>query len=134
MRIFGFIVFFVVLGWLAPAEARIYCPLPEDGIWINPDATAKEITRIEIETTCIDEQVQARMRAFTKCIPRDCKWGWTPAELRDGGGFRVLLVGFLSSKELRVRAFRDVLDVQMLETPHDPARPDKREVYNLQRR
>lgn len=117
-----------------PAEARIYCPLPEDGIWINPDAKPKQLARLEIETKCANDQVDARIRAFTKCIPRDCKWGWTKAELRDGGGLRVLLIGFLSSKIIDVRGFGDSLNAYVTNVTNDGSLPDTTEAYTLKRR
>ncbi len=126
---------FLWLFLFAPsAEARIYCPLPEDGIWINPDAAAKELTRLEIETKCIDNRVQARIRAFTKCSPRDCKWGWTPAEVREGGGLRVMLIGFLGSKIIDVRAFSDRLDAFVTDVKHDPSLPGAVKSYTLRKR
>lgn len=113
---------------------RIYCPLPEDGIWVNPEAEPKELTRLEIETRCENNQVHARIRAYTSCIPRDCKWGWTKAELREGGGLRVLLVGFLSAKLVEVRAFGEMLDAYVTNIAHDPKIPDQTKSYNLRRK
>ncbi len=131
--LFLFLVFFA-LSVSSETEARVYCPLPEDGIWVNPKAKAKELSRLEIETKCIDDQVLARMRAFTKCAPRDCKWGWTKAELREGGGLSVLLVGFLSSKYIQVRRFGDYLDTLVIDAAHDEAIPRKKSTYNLIRK
>lgn len=131
MRAIAAVLFLLLLGWAVPSEARVYCPLPEDGVWINPKAVAKELVRLEIETKCVDDQVFARMRAFTKCIPRNCKWGWTKAELREGGGLQVHLIGFLSSKFISVRRFGDVLDTQVIDISHDEAIPRKEYVYNL---
>ncbi|EFO32826.1 putative serine/threonine kinase protein [Roseibium sp. TrichSKD4] len=133
MRVFLFAVLLFFLMAPAKAEGRIYCPLPEDGIWINENAKAKQISRIEIETKCVDDTVQARMRAFTKCIPRDCKWGWNKAELRDYGGLRSDLMGFLTAKVLFVRNFQGYLDVRLIEVPHDPNLPQSEESYTLTR-
>lgn len=133
MRCAALFLFLLLLGLASPSEARVYCPLPEDGIWVNPSAQPKEISRIEVETRCLDDQVHARMRAFTKCVPRDCKWGWTNAELRDGGGLRVLLVGFLSSKQISVRSFGDLLDALVIDISYDASIPSSEKTYNLQR-
>lgn len=122
----------ILTGLASPSGAQIYCPLPEDGIWVNPDAGAKEITRIEIESRCHDGRVDSRIRAFTSCIPRDCKWGWTRAELRDGGGLQVVLLGFLSRKVIRVRRFGDILDAHVLSIPYDRTQPRDEQTYNLQ--
>ncbi|MEJ8475180.1 serine/threonine protein kinase [Roseibium algae] len=115
-------------------EARIYCPLPEHGIWVNDSAAAKELSRLEIETKCVDDRLHARIRAFTKCYPRDCKWGWTKAKQRDGGGLTVMLIGFLGSKRVDVRGFDDRLDAYMTDISHDPAHPDKVKSYTLKRK
>ncbi|WP_209015356.1 hypothetical protein [Roseibium limicola] len=117
----------------AVAQGRIYCPLPEDGTWVNKTAAPKQLTRLEVETRCENDKVLARIRAFTSCVPRDCKWGWTKAEIREGGGFRVLLIGFLSAKLIDIRAMGDSLDAYVTEISHDPALPDDVKSYTLQR-
>lgn len=124
----------ILIGLAAPSGAQIYCPLPEDGVWVNPNAKPKEITRIEIESSCHDGRVDSRMRAFTSCIPRDCKWGWTAAEPRDGGGLQVALLGFLSSKLIQVRRFGDILDTHVLSIPYDRSLPRDNRTYNLKRK
>ncbi|MET1413214.1 serine/threonine protein kinase [Roseibium sp. HPY-6] len=113
---------------------RIYCPLPEDGIWINPDAEPKEISRIEVESKCENEQVLVRVRAFTSCIPRDCKWGWTKAELRSDGAIQVVLIGFLSSKKITLRAFGSLLDAHVVNVVNDLSEPETKRTYNLNRK
>lgn len=127
-------LFLFLIGLANPAEARIYCPLPEEGVWINTNREAKKITRVEVETKCVDDKVYARMRAFTACIPRDCKWGWTKAEEAPGGGLRVLLIGFLSSKLITVRRFGDMLDTHVLSFYYDRKIDRQEETYNLIRK
>ncbi|GAB4517026.1 MAG: hypothetical protein Tsb0019_16640 [Roseibium sp.] len=134
MRLFliatGFLLFLT-----APSLAqRVYCPLPEDGIWVNPDAAPKEISRVEVESRCVDDQVHVRVRAFTACIPRDCKWGWTKAERRSDGAIQVLLIGFLSSKQITLRAFGDLLDTHVVNVVNDLSEPRTEKTYNLQRK
>lgn len=116
----------------SPAE-RIYCPIPADGIWVNPDAEPKEISRIEIESRCENEQVSVRVRAFTSCVPRDCKWGWTEAEMSSDGAIQVLLIGFLSSKQITLKAFGDLLDTQVINIVNDLSEPRTENTYNLRR-
>jgi hypothetical protein len=124
----------LLLLFTAPSLAqRIYCPLPEDGIWVNPDAAPKEISRVEVESRCVDDQVHVRVRAFTACIPRDCKWGWTRAERRSDGAIQVLLIGFLSSKQITLRAFGDLLDTHVVNVVNDLSEPRTEKTYNLQR-
>ncbi|MTI00260.1 serine/threonine protein kinase [Roseibium sp. RKSG952] len=114
-----------------PANADAACPLPEDGVWVNPYAKRKEITRIEIESTCQDGTVRARVRAFTSCSPRDCKWGWTDADLRERGGLRVDLVGFLGTKAMTLTRFGNLLDAHVIDKPHDPDIAAQETTYNL---
>ncbi|MTI04260.1 serine/threonine protein kinase [Roseibium denhamense] len=108
--------------------------MPEDGVWENPDAAPKEISRIEIESRCENERVFTRVRAFTSCIPRDCKWGWTSAELRSDGAVQVILIGFLSSKQMTLKAFGDLLDTRVINITNDLSQPNVEKIYNLQRK
>ncbi|ADZ72642.1 hypothetical protein [Polymorphum gilvum] len=99
---------------------RIYCPIPEHGIWVDPKAKPKQVSRIEVESRCIDDRVILRARAFMRCSPRDCKWGWTDASLRPGGGgVRVQLSGFFGSRLIDMRAFDGHLEAYVTEIPHD---------------
>ncbi|WP_150495962.1 serine/threonine protein kinase [Roseibium aquae] len=136
MRVAVLLAMIMLSAALSPviAQERIYCPLPEHGTWVNRYAEPKQITRVEVETKCVDNRVEARIRAFTSCIPRDCKWGWTEATLRDDGSLSVNLIGFLRTKVLTVRAFGDMLDVQEVDVPHDEELPATKQVYNLERK
>ncbi|MEM9634224.1 MAG: serine/threonine protein kinase [Pseudomonadota bacterium] len=134
MRLIILAAGFLMLLCTPSLAQRIYCPIPEDGAWINPDAKAKEISRIEVESRCENEQVLVRVRAFTSCVPRDCKWGWTKAEMRSDGAIQVLLVGFLSSKQITLRAFGDLLDTHVINVINDQSAPRTEKTYNLQRK
>jgi hypothetical protein len=125
---------FLLLFSTPSSAQRIYCPLPEDGIWINAEAEPKEISRIEVESRCEDDRVDVRVRAFTSCIPRDCKWGWTRAEMRSDGAIKVLLIGFLSSKQLTLKVFGDILDARVVNIVNDLSEPRKVRTYNLRRK
>ncbi|MBO6891759.1 MAG: serine/threonine protein kinase [Roseibium sp.] len=133
MRLILFVFGLFLLSTSVSYAQRIYCPLPEDGAWVNPDAAPKEISRIEVESRCENEQVLVRVRAFTSCIPRDCKWGWTKAQLRSDGAIQVLLVGFLSSKQITLRAFGDLLDTHVINVTNDQSSPRTEKTYNLQK-
>ncbi len=134
MRLFLFMAVCLFLSTAPSAAQRIYCPIPEDGIWVNPDAEPKEISRVEVESKCENEQVFVRVRAFTSCIPRDCKWGWTEAELRSDGAVQVLLIGFLSSKKITLKAFGDLLDTHVVNVVNDLSEPRTEKTYNLSRK
>lgn len=128
------VISFLLLSSVPSQAQRIYCPLPEDGVWVNPDAKPKEISRIEVESKCENEQVFVRVRAFTSCIPRDCKWGWTKGELRSDGAIDVLLVGFLSSKQITLKAFGNLLDTHVINVVNDLSEPRTEKTYNLNRK
>ena len=134
MRLFLTACFFWCAFTATSLAQRIYCPIPEDGIWINKSAQPKEISRVEVESRCENEQVYVRARAFTSCSPRDCKWGWTKGELRSDGAVEVLLVGFLSSKKLTLKTFGDLLDVREATVLNDLSKPRVVKVYNLEKR
>lgn len=140
MRCAAFLVLLLTIAFALPgfsgpvAAQRIYCPIPEDGIWVNPAPAPKEISRLEVESRCENEQVRVRVRAFTSCVPRDCKWGWTKGELRSDGAVKVLLIGFLSSKQITLKAFGELLDTKVVNVVNDLSRPNVTEVYNLQRK
>ncbi|PVB61361.1 serine/threonine protein kinase [Labrenzia sp. 011] len=135
MRLIVLAAGFLLLSAVASlAQQRVYCPLPEDGIWVNKDAAPKQISRVEVESRCLDDQVHVRVRAFTACIPRDCKWGWTQAERRSDGAIQVLLIGFLSSKQLTLKVFGDMLDVHVISIVNDLSEPRREETFNLTRK
>jgi len=134
MRLVLFAICFLLTSAAPSLAQRIYCPIPEDGTWVNPDAAPKEISRIEVESHCENEQVLVRVRAFTSCIPRDCKWGWTKAEMRSDGAIQVLLIGFLSSKQLTLQAFGDLLDTRVINIVNDLSEPRTDKTYNLRRK
>lgn len=105
-RSIAFAFVFLMAGSALPVMAaeRIYCPLPEDGLWTASRPKPKALSRVEVQSTCFNDQITVRARAYTKCSPRDCKWGWTDAEFLPGGGVRVLLRGFFNSKLLEMHA------------------------------
>ncbi|WP_209000121.1 hypothetical protein [Pannonibacter tanglangensis] len=117
----------------AQTATRVYCPLPEEGIWVDKAAKWQELTRLEVEATCVDDRVQVRARAFMRCSPRDCKWGWTEAELRPGGGVRVRLEGFFGTRDIKMRAFGDNIEADVLVVPHDPLQQEELTSHILKR-
>jgi len=134
MRLILLAAGFLLVSAVPSLAQRIYCPIPEDGVWVNPDAAPKEISRVEVESRCQDEEVYVRVRAFTSCIPRDCKWGWTEGEMRSDGAIQVLLIGFLSSKQLTLKAFGDMLDTHVVNIVNDLSEPRTDMTFNLRRK
>ena len=134
MRLFILAAGIFLLSAAPSLAERIYCPIPEDGVWLNRQAEPKEISRIEVESRCENDQVFVRVRAFTSCIPRDCKWGWREAEMRSDGAIEVLLIGFLNSKQLTLKGFGDLLDVHVINIVNDLSEPKREKTYNLRRK
>lgn len=53
--------------------------------------------------------------------------------MRSDGAIQVLLIGFLSSKQLTLRAFGELLDVHVINVVNDLSEPRTETTYNLQR-
>jgi hypothetical protein len=114
----------VALAFLAPAslpaaatEAR--CQAPEDGRWINHNADLQQIRIIEIESRCRGNRTEMRMRAFTRCSPRDCKWGWTDAWRNDRGRIEASFPGLFGAREIQVIAMDRRIEALVTYRPHD---------------
>lgn len=105
----------------AAQEQRSYCPIPEHGTWVTRGAKPRELTQIEVTSRCENDRVFIRARAFTSCIPRDCKWGWTEAFYRADGSLRVELKGFYGVRVIDMRMFGDQrMEATVIADPHDP--------------
>ncbi|GGF02108.1 hypothetical protein H1W37_15095 [Stappia taiwanensis] len=100
-----------------------HCRIPEAGSWVNPAAQTRQIRRIEVTSACIDGEVMARMRAFTHCAPRDCKWGWTEASRRADGRLFARFEGFFSAREIVIVRMGERIEARVTTVPHDPREP-----------
>lgn len=100
------------------------CRIPEAGNWLNPAAQTRQIRRIEVTGICIDGQVTARMRAFTHCAPRDCKWGWTEASRQADGRLFARFEGFFSAREIAILRIDEHIEARVTTVPHDPRQPN----------
>jgi hypothetical protein len=106
------------------ARAQDPCRIAETGHWVNPSARTQQIRRIEIESHCEGGRVVARMRAFTKCSPRDCKWGWTEVYRTSNGRLFARFAGFFGSREIQVIPMGNRIEALVTIDPHDPKEPD----------
>ena len=72
-------------------------PAADEGTWANVDANSPGIARIELRgcepvTTCdgdvcsITHDAGWRTRAFGKCTPTNCDWGWSAGTFRLSSG------------------------------------------------
>lgn len=112
----------------AQTQAEHVCRIPEAGVWINDMAEVRQIRRIEIESFCEGEgenvRAAVRMRAFTRCSPRDCKWGWQPAYRTAGGRLIARFPGFFGAREIQVIFMGRRIEALVTIDPHDPTEPD----------
>lgn len=97
------------------------CRIPETGLWLNPNATTKQIHRIEIASHCERGRIVVKARAFTKCSPRDCKWGWTEAFRSDNGRLNADFTGFFGSRRIEMIPMGDRMEVLVTTDPHTHA-------------
>lgn len=82
------------------AENR--CRIPEAGRWYNPRAAMQQVRIIEIESHCSGGRIVSRMRVFTRCAPRDCKWGWTDAIRLTNGRLLARFPGLFGAREVEI--------------------------------
>lgn len=105
----------------AAQETASPCPVPEEGIWVTQNAKRKQLTQLEVKSRCDGQELTIRARAYTSCIPRDCKWGWTEAFYRADGSLRVELKGFYGMRIIDMRIFGDQrMEATVVADPHDP--------------
>ena len=77
-------------------QAHAQCAAqPEDGNWVNADASTNSLTRAELRFTCQDQILNGQpyppgppwhMHLWGKCSPSDCDWGTADAENVTVGG------------------------------------------------
>uniref|UniRef100_UPI003BA88B76 hypothetical protein n=1 Tax=Stappia sp. TaxID=1870903 RepID=UPI003BA88B76 len=101
----------------AAADER--CQVPEAGRWINRNADYQEIRILEIESHCRGKQIVMRMRAFTRCSPRDCKWGWTDAWRNASGRVEASFPGLFGAREIQVITMEKRIEALVTYRPHD---------------
>lgn len=101
------------------------CRVPETGHWRNPEAATKQIHRIEVASHCERGVIVVKARAFTKCAPRDCKWGWTDAIRTDNGRLTADFPGFFGARRVEMISMGDRMEVLVTVDPHDPLADDR---------
>ena len=120
------------------AQAQSYCEvrkseMPELGVWENPQAQLKDLSRLEIEGECVEERLVVRARAFTSCSPRDCKWGWSDGQRSFSGALTFRFGGFFKAKQVEVRPMGARIQAYVLTENHDPTISDITRSYLLVR-
>ncbi|QUS56093.1 hypothetical protein [Pseudovibrio brasiliensis] len=105
--------------------------MAELGNWENPKARLKELSQIEVEGECIDNQLVVRARAFTSCSPRDCKWGWAAGQLSFSGVLTFRFGGFFKAQYIELRPMGQRIQAYVRTENHDPTIPNKTRSYIL---
>ena len=114
----------VLLLTVDPARAEDACEVPEVGSWWNEHARNKQVRRVEVESVCENERPVIRMRVFTRCAPRDCKWGWQPAYRTRSGRLAARFPGFFGARSIEVIFMGKRIEVLVTINPHDPRQTD----------
>ncbi len=121
MLILSFIALLVCAPhFVAEARAKDRCRIPEVGHWYNSAAQIQQIRRIEIESHCSGGLIVSRMRAFTRCAPRDCKWGWTQAIRLTNGRLIARFPGFFGAREIEIISMGSRIEALVKIDSHDP--------------
>ncbi|WP_068085057.1 hypothetical protein [Polycladidibacter stylochi] len=120
------------IGSVAQA-ASSSCRPSEAGTWVNEQARPKQLSGLQIEAQCSGIDLSFRARAFTRCAPRDCKWGFTKGKRRQDGVLQFLFTGFFSSKTIVVRPMGQRLEVSVTTHFDDPSKPQILENYILEK-
>lgn len=77
--------------------------LPPAGIWANLKAKNHELIRLEITRICRTDQKKKdsslwEIRAYSRCMPRDCKWGREKAKMDAQGRLNVRFQTFSAER------------------------------------
>ena len=125
----------LAFGLARPAAACDVPPLA--GVWENPHATAtQDVTRLEIAHVC---QTRASggmsllhgktwtVRAFSKCAPRDCKWGREAGEVDAEGRLVVMFATFSARRTVYIRHAGHAVYVDVEVDYHNGKAKDRKE-------
>ncbi|AEV35132.1 hypothetical protein PSE_0620 [Pseudovibrio sp. FO-BEG1] len=129
--LFSTFAFFVSEGQAQTACEIRKSEMAELGKWENPKARLKELSQIEVEGECIDNQLVVRARAFTSCSPRDCKWGWAAGQLSFSGVLTFRFGGFFKAQYIELRPMGQRIQAYVRTENHDPTIPNKTRSYIL---
>lgn len=100
----------------SPVNAET-CEIHElEGSWVNVRAEKKTLHSIDVKTVCEQNSdiTKLKIRAFEKCHPRDCSWGWS--ELVDLGQGELVAVfkTFIAVRRLELSTIGNRLRVSVV--------------------
>ncbi|MBA5776962.1 hypothetical protein H2509_07435 [Stappia sp. F7233] len=124
MRAIVFAALMIMAGSTdAVAEDRA-CRVPEAGTWKAHKPAMKSLSRVEIEGECRGEDYFLRVRIFTRCAPRDCKWGWSEG-VRIGSRVVADFTGLFGTRKVTLTAMESRMEAMVSSYPHDPTSPEE---------
>ncbi len=100
---------------VAGAAHAVECGATEEsGVWVNPNAALKSLSRLEIKTTCTAGHHGWRVRALVRCIRTECTWGYAKGVRRPDGALAALFETFSADRLVRMSVDRDVMHVAVV--------------------
>lgn len=104
----------------------------ESGVWVNPNAAQKSLSRLEIKTVCTAGHHGWRVRALTRCSRTECSWGYAKGVRRPDGALAALFETFSAERLVRMSVDRDVMHVAVVNA-FRTARPNSVSRYVFER-
>ena len=120
----------------ACAESAPECTTPlAVGDWVHPRPKVGVISRLEIRHFCEPHKNYGhwKIRAFSKCSPRDCTWGWSAGQTEGRDQFYVGFQGFFGSRFINAKLVGRRMEVTVKIDHHDDRKADERYVVILER-
>ena len=130
-------VFLLVISAAGFARADEPCRAPpEAGEWAHPRPDTNMLSSLEIEHFCTPDQRFGdwKIRAKSRCFPRDCTWGWSPAQRHGRDDLYAGFQGFYSTRFLLMRTYGDRMEVDVKIVYGDEKRPEKNYTVILHRK
>lgn len=124
MRAIAFAALMVVIGSTDAVAGDDACRIPEAGIWHAPHPAMRSLSKVEIEGECRGDDYAIRVRVFTRCAPRDCKWGWSEG-VRIGSRLVADFAGLLGRRKVTLTAMEDRMEAMVSSFPHSPTAPEE---------
>ncbi len=128
----GLLAFSIILAFSAGAARADGCTKPvESGTWVHPSPKTNMLSSLEIEHFCTPDRRFGnwKIRAKSRCYPRDCTWGWSPGQRATRSSLYAGFQGFYSIRYLTMRVFGDRMEVRVEIVYNDEKRQD--ETYSV---
>ncbi|MEZ5839167.1 MAG: hypothetical protein R3D02_01605 [Hyphomicrobiales bacterium] len=129
-------------GLAGPATAAD-CGTPfYAGDWERDGAKLREFNRLQITFKCRTvpltgggemTEIDYHVRAYNRCAPRDCIWGYSPARVDERGRLVANFSTFYSERVVTIEPGGIGLRVVVFTDFGDPAVEDKKEEFFLTR-